>query len=65
MCLVGCADLSIDAETRACRIAQHAFHEGDWLTLDGNEGLVYAGRLETISERPDRELAIIRTWQAT
>ena len=62
VCLVGCADLSIDAGGRLCRIGTQALHDGDSLSLDANDGCIYAGRLETITERPERELAAIRTW---
>jgi len=37
--------------------------EGDWLSLDGNDGGVYAGRLEVIIERPERALARIENWR--
>lgn len=63
VCLVGCADLSIDLPGRLCRIAGHDFAERDWLTLDGNAGLIYGGHLDTVTERPERELATIRQWR--
>lgn len=63
VCLVGCADLSINLQDRTCRIGQSSFAEGDWLTLDGNSGAVYGGRLGVITERPERELASILRWR--
>jgi len=65
VCLVGCTSLSIDTAARTCRIGSRCFDEGDWLTLDGNDGLVYADHLDTVSERPDRALAVVRAWAAT
>lgn len=62
VCLVGCADLSIDLEGRTCRLGQSSFAEGDWLTLDGNSGAVLGGRQEVIMERPEHALAIIKRW---
>jgi pyruvate,orthophosphate dikinase len=62
VCLVGCADLSIDLEGRTCRLGQSSFAEGDWLTLDGNSGAVLGGRQEVIMERPEHALAIIKGW---
>jgi pyruvate,orthophosphate dikinase len=64
VCLVGCAALSIDADRRVCQIAHGPFAEGDWLTLDGNAGAVYSGRLDVTSQRPDAQLAIIARWRA-
>jgi phosphoenolpyruvate synthase/pyruvate phosphate dikinase len=60
--LVGCADLSSDHGDRTRYIGQQVLAEGDWFTLDGNAGLIYAGRLQTLVERPERELAKIRQW---
>jgi len=65
VCLVGCAELSVDTGHRTCRIASQAFAEGDWLTLDGNSGAVYAGRLEVALERPETALATIARWRAS
>jgi|HubBroStandDraft_6_1064221.scaffolds.fasta_scaffold417747_2 pyruvate,orthophosphate dikinase len=63
--LVGCAQLSINLLRRTCRIDQHEFTEGDWLTLDGDQGAVYAGRLEVVVERPENALATIARWRAS
>jgi pyruvate,orthophosphate dikinase len=63
VCLVGCAEVSVDPGRRTCRIAQQEFTEGDWLTLDGNSGAVYGGRLEVTLERPEVELATISRWR--
>jgi pyruvate, orthophosphate dikinase len=63
VCLVGCPNLMIDLDRRLCRIGERTLHEGDFLSLDANDGGVYAGKVETINERPERELAAIRAWQ--
>ena len=63
VCLVGCQDLTIDFDRRVCRIGRHSVAEGDLLSLDANEGAIYAGRLETVVERPEREIAALRSWQ--
>lgn len=65
VCLVGCAALSIDLQARRCRIGETVLDEGDVLSLDGNTGAVYAGRLEPVTERPEQALATIRGWKAT
>jgi pyruvate, orthophosphate dikinase len=56
VCIVGCRELDIDTEQRACRLGDRRFHEGDVLTLDGHSGAVYAGRLDVITEKPLRYL---------
>lgn len=47
VCLVGCEALRIDEQRRELRIAEQLFNEGDLLTLDGNEGRLYAGAAQT------------------
>lgn len=53
VCLVGCAELQIDEDTRTIRIGDTTLHEGDLLTLDGNEGALYAGVAQTEIEYPE------------
>ncbi|MFD2836617.1 PEP-utilizing enzyme [Azotobacter vinelandii] len=43
VCLVGCDSLTIDEADRSLSIGGLALREGDPLTLDGNEGVLYAG----------------------
>jgi pyruvate,orthophosphate dikinase len=50
VCLVGCAALHIDLAGRVLRVGDTTLHEGDVLTLDGNEGAVYAGTVQTVIE---------------
>ncbi len=47
--VVGVADLEIDLDGRAMTIGEDlVVKEGDWISLDGTQGLVYAERLPTI-----------------
>jgi pyruvate, orthophosphate dikinase len=64
VCLVGCAELAIDADGHGCRIAGHHLVEGELITLDGDGGRVYRGSLSLVREHPERELAEIRSWRA-
>jgi pyruvate,orthophosphate dikinase len=46
--VVGIAELEIDLEERLMRVgAERVIREGEPLSIDGNEGLVYAGELPT------------------
>ena len=47
VCLIGCADMQIEEVARSVVIGATTFHEGDVLTLDGNNGSVYAGAAQT------------------
>jgi pyruvate,orthophosphate dikinase len=64
-CVVGCADLIVDSEARGARIGETSIKEGDWISLDGDDGRIYGGRLEIIVDRPDAELAEVSSWRAS
>jgi pyruvate,orthophosphate dikinase len=55
VCLVGCAQLHIDDAARTLRIGDTLMHEGEVLTLDGNDGAIYAGAVRTVA-RPLTQL---------
>ncbi|MBS3911080.1 MAG: pyruvate, phosphate dikinase [Hydrogenophaga sp.] len=61
VCLVACSALQIDEARRSVRIEDRTFAEGDLITLDGNEGLVYAGQVDTVSVTDDALLARLRS----
>src|SRR5437868_4003317 len=41
--VVGCKDMIVNNEHRSFRVGDFTINEGDWLTLDGATGSVYAG----------------------
>ncbi|MFZ4625410.1 MAG: PEP/pyruvate-binding domain-containing protein, partial [Rhodoferax sp.] len=57
VCLVGCASLQIDEIAGCIRIGDRTFQVGDLLTLDGNDGAIYAGAVQTEVEYPEALLA--------
>ena len=63
VCLVACPGLEIDLNARACRIGGTLLNEDDFLSLDGNTGAVHAGRLDPVTERPERALAAVAAWR--
>ena len=46
--IVGCKDIQVDLEHRRFSVDGTVVNEGDWITLDGATGKVYAGQLPTI-----------------
>jgi pyruvate,orthophosphate dikinase len=46
--IVGCKEIQIDLERRCFNVDGTVIAEGDWLTLDGATGRVFAGDLSTI-----------------
>lgn len=55
VCLVGCESLAIDEPGRSVSVGGRELREGDLITLDGNEGVVYAGTIR-MEERIPQEL---------
>jgi pyruvate, orthophosphate dikinase len=64
VCLVGCSDLQFAPDGASCLIGGSRLSEGDAVTLDSDAGRIYAGRLELVHERPEKELAELAAWRA-
>jgi pyruvate,orthophosphate dikinase len=47
VCVCGASAVEVDYAARTVRIAGQTFKEGDWLSIDGTAGTVYAGRVKT------------------
>ena len=47
VCVCGAAGVAIDYDKKTTTIAGQTFHEGDFLSIDGTSGLVYAGQIKT------------------
>jgi pyruvate, orthophosphate dikinase len=55
--VVGCKEMVVDHERRACSMNGTVISEGDWLTLDGGTGKVFAGDLPTT---PSEVVQVVR-----
>ncbi len=47
VCICGASALEIDYEAKTVSVAGQTFKEGDYLSIDGTAGTVYAGQLKT------------------
>src|SRR5271163_620299 len=47
VCVCGAAALEVDYSARTLKVGQHTYAEGDFLSIDGTSGTVYAGELKT------------------
>jgi len=65
-CVAGSADLLIDyaGKQAHCNVTGTEFKEGDWVSLDGSTGALYAGALPTVDARfeDQPELQAILAW---
>jgi pyruvate, orthophosphate dikinase len=64
VCLVGCDELAIDEGARTVTLGERTLHEGDLLTLDGNEGVFYAGAAQVQLEYPQELIARLDALRA-
>ena len=46
-CITGCPGLEVDAAARSCTLGDRTIQEGDWLSVDGATGQVFAGAIPT------------------
>jgi pyruvate,orthophosphate dikinase len=45
--VVGVATMDVDVERRQFTVGGKAYHEGDWISLDGTTGEVFSGKIKT------------------
>jgi pyruvate,orthophosphate dikinase len=61
--VVGVAEMEIDLVARELRVGDTVLSEGDWVSLDGTRGVVYAGELPTVVADLDNPfLAKLLSW---
>jgi len=65
VCLVNCRALLVHPLEPSCTIGEARLIEGDALTLDGDTGRIYAGRLAVEHERPRLALEQVAAWRAS
>ncbi len=61
-CVSGAGSLSINNETRLLKVGDREFHEGDVLTIDGSNGQVMAGEVETIQPELVGDFGVLMEW---
>ncbi len=61
--VVGVSELDIDMGRRRMKVKDVVIKEGDWISIDGTSGEVYAGKLETVvPDIKDPLLLKLLTW---
>jgi pyruvate,orthophosphate dikinase len=61
-CVSGCGALIVDEENKTAILAGHTIHEGDFVSIDGNTGNVYLGKLPTEEATISGDFAVIMEW---
>jgi len=61
-CVVGCEALDISYADKKMTANGHTVRQGDWITLDGNEGYVYAGEAKLVIPEMSKHYQIMMKW---
>ncbi len=63
-CVAGCAELEVNYATKTATAGGVTVKEGDWVSLDGSSGEVFAGALPTVSARYEdqKDLQTVLGW---
>ncbi len=60
--ICGCSELQIDYKKRTVAANGITLREGDWISIDGNDGVVFTGNLKTEPATEVREIAALMEW---
>jgi pyruvate, orthophosphate dikinase len=61
-CIVGAEKISIDYSARMMSSNGKVVREGEWITLDGSEGLVYVGAQPLVSPQLPKSYTTLMSW---
>ncbi len=62
-CVAGCESITINESKKTVKLANgDVLKEGDWITLDGSNGNVYLGNVDTITPTVSGDFAKLMTW---
>ncbi len=61
-CVVGAEALDIDYQQKVIRTNGRIVREGEWLTLDGNDGAVYRGETPLVRPKPPEAYYTLMKW---
>ncbi|MBP3201030.1 MAG: pyruvate, phosphate dikinase [Lachnospiraceae bacterium] len=61
-CVSGCSDIVMNESKKEFTLGGKTFHEGDLLSLDGSNGCIYDGKLETQDASIAGEFGKIMKW---
>ena len=61
-CVSGCGDININEEKKVFTLGGKTFHEGDWISLNGSTGEIFAGELPTVEAELSGYFGRIMQW---
>ena len=61
-CVSGCGDIAMDEENKRFTLAGKEYHEGDYISIDGSTGNIYAGKIKTVDATIAGEFGRVMAW---
>ncbi len=61
-CVAGAGELHVDYANQCVHVNGHTINKGDWITLDGASGEVFAGKIPTIEPEISGHFATFISW---
>lgn len=61
-CVAGAEGIEVDVEKHIARVGDTVLHEGDIITIDGGNGNVYLGEIDTVPPTFSEELRTLLAW---
>ena len=61
-CVSGCSDIRVDEHNKRVYIGSEEFKEERYLSLDGNTGFVYSGKIQTKDPELSGDFSLLRSW---
>jgi len=61
-CVAGAGDITVDYAKNEMRAGLATIKEGDWISLNGNKGIVYFGKIKLIPPQMSGPFGVIMEW---
>lgn len=61
-CVAGAGEIRIDEEKKVMRVGSKEFKEGEYISLDGSQGIVYEGEIKTQIPELLGNFAVLMEW---
>ncbi len=61
-CVAGCSEIVVNEQEKTVTVKGQVFREGDFISIDGSTGSVYAGQIKTMAPEVSGDFATIMAW---
>ncbi|MCI8870119.1 MAG: pyruvate, phosphate dikinase, partial [Lawsonibacter sp.] len=61
-CVSGCGEIKMDEENKRFELGGRTYRAGDWISLDGSTGKIYAGAIPTVDASIGGEFGRVMAW---